>query len=94
MPTVFVSTIQPPSRAWLPRRWRHGWRAWPASASGFSFNSKANADVLMLAVARTLQERYGAGEIVKRDKPVAGPPSAEALTALSECDLALVGSAD
>jgi hypothetical protein len=61
---------------------------------GILFNSKANADVLMLAVAKTLQERYGAGEIVKRDKPVAGPPSAEALTALSECDLALVGSAD
>jgi hypothetical protein len=61
---------------------------------GILFNSKANADVLMLAVARTLQERYGAGEIVKRDKPVAGPPSAEALKALSECDLALVGSAD
>ena len=61
---------------------------------GILFNSKANADVLMLAVARTLQERYGAGEIVKRDKPVAGPPSAEALEALSECDLALVGSAD
>ena len=33
-------------------------------------------------------------EVVKRDKPVAGPPSAEALEALSQCDLALVGSAD
>jgi hypothetical protein len=48
----------------------------------------------MLAVARILQERHGAGEIVKRDKPVAGPPSPEALAALSECDFALVGSAD
>jgi hypothetical protein len=48
----------------------------------------------MLAVARILQERYGVGEVVKRDKPVAGPPSPEALAALSECDLALVGSAD
>ena len=48
----------------------------------------------MLAVARTLQSRYGAGEIVKRDKPVAGPPSPEALEALAQCDLTLVGSAD
>jgi hypothetical protein len=48
----------------------------------------------MLAVAKILQERYGAGEVVKREKPVARPPSAEALAALSQCDLALVGSAD
>jgi hypothetical protein len=61
---------------------------------GILDNSKANAGVLMLAVAKVLQERYGVGEIVKRDKPVAGPPSPEALAALSECDLALVGSAD
>ncbi|HYE91309.1 MAG TPA: hypothetical protein VEA38_09830 [Terriglobales bacterium] len=57
-------------------------------------NSKANAGTLMLAVARVLQERYGAGEIVKREKPVAGPPKPEVLDALAECDLALVGSAD
>ena len=57
-------------------------------------NGKANAGTLMLAVARTLQERYGAGEIVKREKPVAGPPSPEALDALAQCDLTLVGSAD
>ena len=31
--------------------------------------------MLMLAVAKILQERYGAGEIVKREKPVARPPS-------------------
>jgi hypothetical protein len=61
---------------------------------GILDNSKANAGTLMLAVARTLQERYGAGEVVKRDKPVAGPPSSEALEALAQCDLALVGSAD
>jgi hypothetical protein len=57
-------------------------------------NGKANAGTLMLAVARVLQERYGAGEIVKRNKPVAGPPAPEILEALSHCDLALVGSAD
>jgi hypothetical protein len=61
---------------------------------GILDNSKANAGTLMLAVARILQERHGAGAIVKRDKPVAGPPSPEALAALAECDLALVGSAD
>jgi hypothetical protein len=61
---------------------------------GILDNGKANAGTLMLAVAKILQERYGVTEIVKRDKPVAGPPSPEALEALSGCDLALVGSAD
>lgn len=61
---------------------------------GILDNGKANAGVLMLDVARLLQERHGAGEVVKRDKPVAGPPAPEILAALSECDLALVGSAD
>ena len=57
-------------------------------------NSKANAGTLMLAVARRLQERYGAGEIIKREKAIAGPPSPTILDALSTCDFALVGSAD
>ena len=61
---------------------------------GILDNGKANAGTLMLAVAKVLQDRYGAGEIVKREKPVAGPPSAEALEALAQCDLTLVGSAD
>jgi hypothetical protein len=61
---------------------------------GILDNGKANADVLMLAMAKILQERYGAGEIVKREKPVAGPPRPEVLDALAQCDLALVGSAD
>ena len=61
---------------------------------GILDNGKANAGTLMLAVTKILQERYGVGEIVKRDKPVAGPPSPEALDALSRCDFALVGSAD
>ena len=61
---------------------------------GILDNGKANAGTLMLAVAKTLQERFGAGEIVKREKPVAGPPSSEALEALAQCDLTLVGSAD
>jgi hypothetical protein len=61
---------------------------------GILDNGKANADVLMLAMARILQERHGAGAIVKREKPVAGPPRPEVLEALAQCDLALVGSAD
>ncbi len=61
---------------------------------GILDNGKANAGTLMLAVAKILQERYGVGEIVKREKPIAGPPAPEILAALSECDFALVGSAD
>ena len=61
---------------------------------GILDNSKANAGTLMLAVARRLQEDHGAGEVVKREKPVAGPPSPSILADLESCDLALVGSAD
>lgn len=61
---------------------------------GILDNGKPNAGTLMLAVARILQERYGVGEVVKRNKPVAGPPDPEILDALSTCDFALVGSAD
>jgi hypothetical protein len=61
---------------------------------GILDNGKANAGTLMLAVAKILTERHGVKEVVKREKPVAGPPSAEILAALSDCDLALVGSAD
>jgi hypothetical protein len=61
---------------------------------GILDNGKANAGTLMLAVAKILQDGYGAGDIVKRNKPVAGPPAPEILESLSHCDLALVGSAD
>jgi hypothetical protein len=57
-------------------------------------NSKANAGFLMLTVARRLQEQYGVGEIVKREKGIAGAPSPTILDALTQCDFALVGSAD
>jgi hypothetical protein len=62
--------------------------------AGILDNGKANAGTLMLAVTKILQERYGVTEVVKRDKPVAGPPKPEVLEALSKCDFALVGSAD
>jgi hypothetical protein len=61
---------------------------------GILDNGKANAGTLMLAVAKVLQERYGASEIIKREKPVAGPPRPEVLDALAQADLAVVGSAD
>jgi len=61
---------------------------------GILDNGKANAGTLMLAVAKILQERYGVTEIIKREKPVAGPPKPEVLDALAQCDFALVGSAD
>ena len=62
--------------------------------AGILDNGKANAGTLMLAVTRILQERYGVTEVIKREKPVAGPPKPEVLDALAQCDFALVGSAD
>ncbi len=62
--------------------------------AGILDNGKANAGTLMLAVTKILRERYGVVEVVKREKPVGGPPAPEILAALSQCDFALVGSAD
>jgi hypothetical protein len=62
--------------------------------AGILDNSKANAGTLMLAVTQILQERYGVTDVIKREKPVAGPPKPEVLDALSQCDFVLVGSAD
>ncbi len=62
--------------------------------AGILDNGKANAGTLMLAVTKILQERYGVKEVVKRNKPVAGPPAPEILEDLSKCDFVLVGSAD
>jgi hypothetical protein len=66
----------------------HGTRA------GILDNSKANAETLMLAVVERLKERYGVREVVKREKGIAGAPSAEILADLTKCDFVLVGSAD
>jgi hypothetical protein len=62
--------------------------------AGILDNSKANAGTLMLAVTKILQERYGVTQVIKREKPVAGPPKPEVLDALAQADFALVGSAD
>lgn len=62
--------------------------------AGILDNGKANAGTLMLAVVERLRERHGVAEVVKREKPVAGPPAPEIVEALSTCDFVLVGSAD
>ena len=62
--------------------------------AGILDNGKANAGTLMLAVVERLKARHGVVEVVKREKPVAGPPSPAVLDALAACDFALVGSAD
>ncbi len=62
--------------------------------AGILDNGKANAGTLMLAVVERLQQRYGVAGVVKREKPVAGPPAPEIVEALAACDFVLVGSAD
>ncbi|OGK87641.1 MAG: hypothetical protein A2X52_01460 [Candidatus Rokubacteria bacterium GWC2_70_16] len=62
--------------------------------AGILDNGKANAGTLMLAVVERLKARHGVAEVVKREKPVAGPPAPEIVEALSACDFVLVGSAD
>jgi len=62
--------------------------------AGILDNGKPNAGFLMLAVAERLRAAHGVAEIVKREKPVAGPPSPQALEDLARCDFALVGSSD
>ena len=58
-------------------------------------NGKANAAVLMTALAEELKARHGVREIVVRSKPVAGPASPETVRVLKEqTDFVLVGSAD
>jgi len=62
--------------------------------AGILDNGKANAGTLMLAVVQQLQERYGVRDVVKREKPIAGPPAPDIVADLATCDFALVGSAD
>jgi hypothetical protein len=58
-------------------------------------NGKANAGVLMLAIADQLKQEHGVRDVVVRTKPVAGPASPETVKILTEqTDLVLVGSAD
>ena len=58
-------------------------------------NGKANAGVLMTAIAEELRTRHGVRDIVVRTKPVAGPASPETVRVLKEqTDFVLIGSAD
>lgn len=65
------------------------------TVAGVLENTKANAAVLMIAIAEELKSRYGVRDIVVRSKPVAGPASPETVRVLKEqTDFVLVGSAD
>ena len=58
-------------------------------------NGKANAGVLMTAIAEELKTLHGVRDIVVRTKPVAGPASPETVRVLKELtDFVLIGSAD
>lgn len=62
--------------------------------AGILDNGKANAGPLMSAIVDRMRVAHGVADVVKRQKPVAGPPSAEVVADLSRCDFVLVGSAD
>ena len=58
-------------------------------------NGKANAGVLMTAIAEELRTRHGIKDVIVRTKPVAGPASPETVKILKEqTDFVLIGSAD
>jgi hypothetical protein len=61
---------------------------------GILDNGKANAGFLMSAILDRMRATHGVTDVVKRRKPVAGPPSAEVVADLSRCDFVLIGSAD
>ena len=69
-------------------------RSLAGTCAGILDNGKANAGTLMLAVAGRLKELHGVTDVVKREKPVAGPPAPDILEDLSKCDFVLVGSSD
>jgi hypothetical protein len=63
--------------------------------AGVLDNGKANAGVLMTAIAEELKARHGVRDVILRTKPVAGPASPETVKILKEqTDFVLVGSAD
>jgi hypothetical protein len=71
----------------------------PASLAGATVgildNGKANAGLLMGAVAEILTREHGVKSVIVRKKPVAGPASPQVIKDLKEqCAAVLVGSAD
>lgn len=71
----------------------------PGSLSGLRVgildNSKANAGLLMGAIAEELKARHGARDVIVRRKPVNGPASAAILKDFQAgADVVLAGSAD
>ena len=68
-------------------------------ADAFLTNCRlADGRLAQAAIARRydvrLRATHGIADVVKREKPVAGPPSPAVVADLSRCDLVLVGSAD
>lgn len=62
---------------------------------GILDNSKANAGLLMGAVADQLKARHGIREVIVQRKPVNGPASAAIIAGFkAAADAVLVGSAD
>ena len=63
---------------------------------GLLDNGKAHSDHILERIARSLQDRYGAGEIVRTRKPsISRPASDETMRELNaQCDLVLVGTGD
>jgi len=89
--TVYDPTAEPKSTgvALAPRL-----TTFRGKRAGILDNGKANAGLVMQAVAERLVASHGVADIVRREKPVAGPPSPAALEDLARCDFALVGSSD
>ena len=63
---------------------------------GLLDNGKAHSDHILERIARSLQDRYGAGEIVRARKPsISRPASDDTMRDLNaRCDLVLVGTGD
>ena len=63
---------------------------------GFIDNSKPNFNFLVDDLAEVLVSRFGVAQVVKRRKPSASQPAAEALMneLVQECDAVITGSGD
>ncbi len=65
------------------------------AVAGILDNGKANAGVLMTAIADELRRQYGVRDVIVRKKPVNGPASPQVIADFKAgCDFVLVGSAD
>lgn len=74
----------------------HGLKTLSGKVVGFIDNSKPNFDNLIDAISRTLIERYGVKQVIKRRKPMASVPATAAVMQemVEQCDLIITGSGD